>query len=60
MGSLDALYSELGRLHERILDRRIKAFVRDDEAASRLAEMPGIGFVTASAIVASVGNARDF
>jgi transposase len=59
---LDALYFELGRLHERILefDRRIKAFVREDEAASRLAEVPGIGIMTASALVASVGNARDF
>lgn len=60
--SLDALYAELGRLHERILelDRKIKAFVRNDEAANRIAEIPGIGAVTASAIVASVGNARDF
>jgi transposase len=34
--------------------------VREDEAASRLAEVPGIGIMTASALVASVGNARDF
>lgn len=60
--SLDALYAELGRIHERVLDadRQIKAFVRDDEAARRLAQVPGIGVVTASALVASVGNARDF
>lgn len=60
--SLDVLYAELGRIHERILelDRRIKAFVRDDEAAARLAEVPGIGVVTASALVATVGDARDF
>ena len=59
---LDALYAELGRLHERVLelDRQIKAFVRDHEAAIRLSQVPGIGVVTASALVATVGDARDF
>lgn len=59
---LDGLYAEISRLHERILelDRQIKAFVREDEAAARLAEVPGIGVVTASALVATVGDGRDF
>lgn len=59
---LDELYSELIRLHKRILayDRQIKAFVRDSEPARRLTQVPGIGPVTASAIVATVGNGRDF
>lgn len=60
--SLDALYAELQQIHERILecDRRLAAFVREDEAAQRLSEVPGIGTVTASALVATVGDGRDF
>lgn len=60
--SLDTLFAELRRTHEHILecDRRIGAFVRHDEAARRLAEVPGIGVVTASALVATVGDGRDF
>lgn len=60
--SLDTLFAELRRTHEHILecDRRITAFVRGDEAARRLAEVPGIGVVTASALVATVGDGRDF
>ncbi len=60
--SLDALYVELGRMHDRILelDQRLRTFIRDDAAAARLAEVPGIGVVTASALVATVGDGRDF
>jgi|GEM_PF-3080377 len=34
--------------------------MRDDEAVGRLAQVLGIGMVTASALVASVGDGRDF
>lgn len=59
---LEALWSELRRTHERILecDRRLAAFAREDEATQRISEIPGIGRVTATAIVASIGNGRDF
>ena len=59
---LDALFAQLITLHERILayDRRIKAFVRNDPRARRLGAVHGIGPVTASAIVATVGNATEF
>ena len=46
---------ERGKQH-----RQIKAFVRADERAQRLASINGIGPITASAIVATVGNAREF
>jgi transposase len=59
---LDNLYAELQRMHERILafDRQLKAFVRNQQAAQHLAEVPGIGAITASALVATVGDGRDF
>lgn len=39
----DALYAELQRVHLKVLelDRRLKAFVHDNDAASRLATIPG-------------------
>lgn len=42
------------------LETQIKAWHRDNPASLKLAEIPGIGPITASAMVASVGNARDF
>jgi len=59
---LDELYARIGELHQRVLayDRQVKAFVRNDERAQRLSQVSGIGPITASAIVATVGNGRDF
>lgn len=42
------------------LDRRIVAAARDNEAARRLMEIPGVGPISASAILATVGDARQF
>jgi len=42
------------------LEKQIQLWHRENEASRRLAEIPGIGPVTASAIAASVGNAREF
>ena len=60
--TLDALYAQLGALHQQVLayDRQINAFVRQDERAKRLAQVNGIGPITASAIVATIGNGHDF
>lgn len=60
--TLDAWYEQLNDLHQKVLafDRQIKQFVREDERAQRLAQVTGIGVTTASAIVATVGNGRDF
>lgn len=59
---LDALYVRLRELHEQILayDRKINAHVRRDPRAHRLSLVNGIGPITASAIVATIGNGRDF
>lgn len=42
------------------LERQIKAWHRDNEASSRLEKIPGIGPITASALVATIGDARNF
>jgi transposase len=55
------------RLQWSELDRRIAAFdaefvaaARNDDAARRLATIPGIGVLNATALVAAVGDARTF
>ena len=55
------------RAQWRSLDERISAFdaefmqmAREDEAARRLATIPGIGAINATALVAAVGDARSF
>jgi len=42
------------------LEREITAWHRDDTASQRLQAIPGIGTLTASALVASVGDAKVF
>jgi transposase len=42
------------------LEREIERWHRNHEASRRLAEIPGIGPITASALVASVGDAKSF
>lgn len=50
---------ELDRqVHE--LEIQIQAWHRESVASRKLAQIPGIGPITASALVASIGNARNF
>jgi transposase len=55
------------RVEWQMLDRRIEAFddefaarARSDEAARRLATIPGIGVLNATALAAAVGDGRTF
>lgn len=50
---------ELSRQVEE-LELQIKLWHRENEASQRLEAIPGVGPITASAIVATVGNAREF
>jgi transposase len=60
--SLADLYVHLALLDERIQDyeRQIVQLARQNEAASRLTAITGIGPIIALALVATVGNARSF
>ncbi|MDP1672838.1 MAG: IS110 family transposase [Burkholderiales bacterium] len=59
---LMALREDLVYLDERVrqLDQVIERAAREDTVARRLQQIPGIGPVTATALVASVGDARQF
>jgi transposase len=57
------LYEELRRLDERVLsyDKQIRALFLQNERAQRISKIPGVGPMTATAVVAAVGeNARVF
>lgn len=56
------LLSELTRLDERIAlyDRHIAQMARADARAQQLMRLPGVGQVTATAMVAMIGNGHEF
>ena len=60
--ALGDLLAHLRLLDERILnyERALERLARTDERSRRALELYGIGAITASAVVATVGNARDF
>ena len=59
---LAALGAQLRALKAQILelDRRIMAWHRSSETSKRLDEIPGVGHVLATALVASIGDPRAF
>ncbi len=59
---LAALYEALVGLDERIarLDEQIERWAQTDEQAQRLMSIPGVGPVTATALLAAVGDVRAF
>jgi len=59
---LAQLQLELQQLAARIeeMDRVIQNTARENEACQRLTEIPGVGPVTATALIAAVGNASAF
>jgi transposase len=60
--AIDDLLTHLRTLDERVAayDRELDVQVRQCEPAQRLMKIRGVGTLSASAIVATVGNARDF
>ena len=59
---LAQLKVELDQLTERVesMDQVIQRRVKEDEACQRLTSIPGIGPVTATALVAAIGNGSGF
>lgn len=56
------LLSEVARLDERIAqyDHHIEAMAREHDSVQRLMQLPGIGPTTATALLSTIGNGRDF
>jgi len=62
---IDALrgqWNELGRLDERIayIEKSLLAWLRQDRAAKTISAIPGVGLLTATAAVATMGQAKAF
>lgn len=59
---MQGLYEELVATDERLagLEQQLHAHAKQDERVQRLQQIPGVGPVTASAIVASIGDGRQF
>ncbi len=59
---LSALYDEMVHLDERIelLEQRLKSVCAQNEDCQRLLTIPGIGIMTASALIAAVGDISVF
>jgi transposase len=59
---LKELHAHLRELDQRIeaLEGELKAWHRANDASKRLEKIPGVGWLTATALVASIGDARTF
>jgi transposase len=59
---LDALWHDLRALDYRVLelDREIEVIAREDPVAKRLQQMHGVGPLIATALVATIGDAKQF
>ena len=61
-GLLQRLGSHLRELHRQVheMEEQINAWHQSNEDSQRLAKIPGIGPLTATALVASIGDAKNF
>lgn len=62
---IDALrgqWNEVARLDERManIERSLQAWLRQDPASKAIADIPGVGLLTATAAVATMGDAKAF
>lgn len=59
---LKELHTHLRELDRRIeaLEGELKGWHRENEASKRLEKIPGVGWLTATALVASIGDAKTF
>lgn len=62
---VDALQLQLGLIRDlsaRVdeIERKLEAYKQSDERCQRLLKVPGVGLLTATAIVAAVGDAKEF
>ena len=55
-------WARIGKLDDEIgeIERRLKVWHREDKACQRIADIPGVGLLTATAAVATMGDAQAF
>lgn len=55
-------WEELDRLDERIarIEKRLQAWMQEDHDAQLIAKIPGVGLLTATAAIATMGNTKAF
>ncbi len=60
--SLREQWNGLTKLDEQIagIEHRLRGWMKEDKAAKAIAEIPGVGLLTATAAVAAMGNAKAF
>lgn len=60
--SLREQWNGLTKLDEQIagIENRLRGWMKKDKAAKAIAEIPGVGLLTATAAVAAMGNAKAF
>ena len=61
-GLLEDLRQDLNRLDERVaeMDKKVHALAHSEPAAKRLLSIPGIGPISATAILSAVGDGKQF
>lgn len=55
-------YARVGQLDEQVqeIERRLRQWHNQDDASRRIAEIPGVGLLTATAAIATMGDAKVF
>ena len=55
-------WERIGKLDEQIgeIEKRLKVWQREDKACQRIIDIPGVGLLTATAAVATMGDAKVF
>ena len=55
-------YDRIGKLDEQVaeIERRLKVWHKEDQASRRIADIPGVGLLSATAAVATMGDAKAF
>ncbi|MFL9909981.1 IS110 family RNA-guided transposase [Paraburkholderia sp. RL17-337-BIB-A] len=62
MDTLREQWARIGALDDQVneIERRLQIWHRNDPASRRIAEIPGVGLLTATAAIASIGDPRAF
>ena len=62
LDTLREQWARVGQLDEQVAEteRRLRAWHKEDKASRRIAEIPGVGLLTATAAVAAMGDPKSF